>query len=574
MRAQPKGRCVSICAVLFALATPVASAAIDNSLRHAIEQTLYGWKRSGAGYASENPRQRLSVQFGDGKTRLAHPGGRVTFELRGHGYGRPLRSPGAARVSVSGNRIEYNRPGLQEWYVNGADGVEQGFTLERRPGRAGKAEPLIIALGVSGELQPRLSPEGDAVLLESGYGTVLRYGGLKAWDARGRQLATRLQVGTGEIRLVVQDGGAEYPLVVDPAWTQQAELVASDGNPSDWFGTSVALSGTTAVVGAPYHRVGKNAQQGAAYVFVQNGGTWSQQAELTASDGVFLDWFGSSVALSGTTAVVGAPHHSVGPNLQQGAAYVFVQNGSTWTQQAELSASDATGGDRFGVTVAVSGATAVVGAPQHQVGWTGGQGSAYVFVQNGGTWIQQAELTSPDGLDPFAVSVAVSGATVVVGAPRHTDRTNQQGAAYVFVQNGATWSPQAELTASDATGNDRFGISVAVSGTTAVVGAGAHQVGSNTYQGAAYVFGQNGGNWSQQAELTASDGTANDRFGTSVAVSGATVVVGASFHPVGSRGKLGAAYIDSTQVSTAVPGTHRRRTVIGQPFPTVGRHKR
>ena len=151
MRAQPKGRCVSICAVLFALATPVASAAIDNSLRHAIEQTLYGWKRSGAGYASENPRQRLSVQFGDGKTRLAHPGGRVTFELRGHGYGRPLRSPGAARVSVSGNRIEYNRPGLQEWYVNGADGVEQGFTLERRPGRAAGSRKRVSTTASSSE---------------------------------------------------------------------------------------------------------------------------------------------------------------------------------------------------------------------------------------------------------------------------------------------------------------------------------------------------------------------------------------------------------------------------------------
>jgi hypothetical protein len=338
--------------------------------------------------------------------------------------------------------------------------------------------------------------------------------------------------GPGAAYLFVQSGGT---------WSQQAELTASDGVAGDQFGSSVAMDGSTIVVGAPLHAIGSNQipGQGAAYVFVQSGGTWTQQTELTASDGASWDFFGNSIAVNGSTVVVGAVYHkALGINEPgPGAAYVFVANGGTWSQQAELTASDGFSDELFGASVGVSGSTAIVGATRQTVGMNVNQGAAYVFVQSGGTWSQQAELTAAEGTayDSFGASVAVSSNTALVGAPL-------QGAAYVFVNTGGTWSEQAQLTVPGGTQN-QFGTCVAVSGSTAVVGANGQTVGSNVSQGAAYVFVQSGGTWSQQAELTASDGAQIDLFGMSVAVSGSTVVVGSAGHKVGSNLAQGAAYV-------------------------------
>jgi nucleoside-specific outer membrane channel protein Tsx len=339
--------------------------------------------------------------------------------------------------------------------------------------------------------------------------------------------------GPGAAYVFVQSGGT---------WSQQAELTASDGVAGDEFGSSVAVDGSTIVVGAPLHAVGSNQSpgQGAAYVFVQSGGTWSQQAELTASDGASWDFFGNSVGVSGSTLVVGAVYHKASgvnePGL--GAAYVFVENGGTWSQQAELTPSDGFDNDQFGISVGVSGSTAVVGAPRHTVGMNVNQGVAYVFAGSGGTWSQQAELTASDGhaQDGFGGAVAISGNTAVVGAPA-------PGAAYVFGNTGTTWSEQAKLTSSDSPQNNSFGNSVTVSGSTVVVGASNQTVGSNVDQGAAYVFAQSGGTWNQQAELTASDGAQIDLFGMSVAVSDGAAAVGAPGHKIGSNVSQGAAYV-------------------------------
>jgi nucleoside-specific outer membrane channel protein Tsx len=335
----------------------------------------------------------------------------------------------------------------------------------------------------------------------------------------------------------------------DAGWSQQAELSGSDGSPGSGFGISVAVDGGTAVVGARTN--GPNSSQGAAYVFIESGGTWSQQAKLTASDGEALDQFGQSVAVSGSTIVVGAPHHPFLPpgngpaGNGLGVAYVFVENGGEWSQQAELEASDGAAGENFGCSVAVSGSTAVVGAADHTVGPNQDQGAVYVFAPSGGTWTQQAELTASDGgaNDEFGNSVAVSSSMAVVGAPGHWVGSNELGAAYVFVQSGTTWGQQAELTASDGVANEGFGSSVAVDGNTAVVGAVGHMVGLNVDQGAAYVFVQVGTTWSQQGELIASDGSAGDYLGSSVAVSGSTAVAGTWLHTVGSNAEQGAAYV-------------------------------
>jgi FG-GAP repeat len=229
----------------------------------------------------------------------------------------------------------------------------------------------------------------------------------------------------------------------------------------------VAISGSTVMVGAPY----KSSHTGAAYVFVQSGTAWSQQAELTAADAAAGDQFGNAVAISGSTAVAGAYIK----NSNTGAAYVFVLP----SQQAELTASDGASGDNFGWSVAISGSTAVVGAPYKN----SGTGAAYVFVQSGTAWSQQAKLTASDAgaSDEFGYSVAISGSTAVIGTPGKNSWT---GVAYVFVRSGTAWSQQAELTAADATQHDHFGWPVAIYGSTAVLGAPY----KNSGTGAAYVF--------------------------------------------------------------------------------------
>jgi hypothetical protein len=313
--------------------------------------------------------------------------------------------------------------------------------------------------------------------------------------------------------------GAAYVFVtLGTTWSQQAKLTASDGAPNDLFGIAVAISGSTALVGATH----KNSNAGAAYVFVRSGTTWSQQAMLTASDGAANAFFGISVGLSGSSAVVGA--------YGRGAAYVFAHSGTSWSQQAELIASDGFGSDIFGYRVAISASTVVVGA------WNknSATGAAYVFVQSGTAWSQQAELTASDGVagDAFGHSVSISGSTVLVGAD---GKSSNAGAAYVFVRSGTAWGQQAELSASDGVAGDSFGRSAAISGSTVVVGAYGRR--SNT--GAAYAFVPSGSGWWQEAELTASDGAANDYFGLSVALSGSTAVVGAE----GKSSFTGVAYV-------------------------------
>jgi hypothetical protein len=221
--------------------------------------------------------------------------------------------------------------------------------------------------------------------------------------------------------------------------------------------------------------------QGSVYVFTRSGTAWSQQKKLTAADGAADDGFGSSVSISGESAVVGAPYDDVDANVNQGSAYVFTRSGVTWSQQAQLTAADGVDLERFGNSVAISGETAVVGADPLG-GWIG---SAYVFARSGVTWSEQAQLAAADG-DFFGTSVAISADTVVVGAER---ANGEQGSAYVFTRSGTAWSQQKKLTAAVSTDPQKcFGGSVALSGETAVVGAEYEDIGVNFNQGSAYVF--------------------------------------------------------------------------------------
>jgi YHS domain-containing protein len=340
---------------------------------------------------------------------------------------------------------------------------------------------------------------------------------------------------------------ATLPVTVEP-WIQQQELTAADGARNDVFGYSVDLSANTAIIGAPGRNIGNQAGPGAAYVFKCTGipCTWMQQQELTAAGGVRDDEFGNAVAVSGHTAIIGAwgknssylpgaPTTALAP---QGAAYVFTCSGTpcTWKQQQELTASDAASGDEFANTLAISGNTVIIGAPYKN----SYQGAVYVFTCSGNpcTWKQQQELTATDGArgHVFGYSVAVSGGTAVIGAIGNSSR----GAAYIFTCSGTpcVWKQRQELTAVDGAGGDVFGTRVAVSGGTAVIGAPGKNIDNHPLQGAAYVFTCTGSpcTWKQQQELTASHGASRDEFGTRVAVSGNTVLIG-------NNSSQGAAYV-------------------------------
>ncbi len=322
------------------------------------------------------------------------------------------------------------------------------------------------------------------------------------------------------------DSGSVYVFVrTGSTWTQQAKLVASDAAAGDQFGASVAISGDTAIIGANQDDDGF-AQSGSAYVFVRTGSTWTQQAKLVASDPGASDLFGQAVAVSGDTSVIGARNDDAGSD--SGSAYVFVRTGSTWSQQAKLTASDAGAVHQFGASVSVDAQTIVIGAYSAPSVATPGSGAAYVFVRSGSVWSQQTKLTSSDAAagDRFGFSVALDGDTAIVGASLNDDAGASSGSAYAFVRSGSAWSQQTKLTSSDAAAGDQFGYSVGISGGTAIFGAYADGD-AGSLSGSAYVFVLSGSTWSQQTKLTASDAASSDFFGYSVAVAGGTAVVGA-----------------------------------------------
>ncbi|OQX17613.1 MAG: hypothetical protein BWK80_39440, partial [Desulfobacteraceae bacterium IS3] len=348
------------------------------------------------------------------------------------------------------------------------------------------------------------------------------------------------------------------------AQTQSAELTAKngaidDGDVGDAFGNAVAAYSDYVIVGAPYNK-NTAIHAGAVYIFKQN--MWTQATKLTADVVEQLsksqhykyqdDRFGSSVAIYGNYAVVGAPYDG-DKATNAGSVYLFKRTDATWTPMAKITASDAAAYDFFGASVSVYSDTTigdyiVIGAPGRDDNNKDSSGGAYIFKfdATSSSWKQQLKLTASDGAigDAFGTSVSISGNNVLIGAPGGKKKDPKDpssllsnvGAAYVFQLNG---TQQAVLTASDGLANDYFGTSVSISGTTAIVGANRKDISGIVDTGAAYLFQLNGSTWTQQPVLTATSPTANDYFGGSVAASADYFVVGAS-------GNKGAAYISET----------------------------
>ena len=506
------------------------------------------------GLRARNPAQRLGVTFSRAGATVASGSAHARLGLVGYGRASAVRPVGPATPQVDVNRVRYARGAVDEWYANGPLGLEQGFDVRARP-EVGSG-PVTFALEPGGGLQARRDGPSGVVL--RGGGASLRYAGLTATDAHGRVLRSWLATRSGHVAINVDDRGAAYPIRVDPL-VQQAELTADDGAAGDVLGAFVAVSGDTIAALAPVHSNGAGATRGAVYVFVKPASGWAnatETAKLTSSRGT-ADETLSSVAISGDTVVAGSPGHAVGTTANRGAVYVFQQPAGGWRdthESAVLTTADGQTDDSLGARVGISGDTVVASAPRHAVLQRRDQGAAYVFVKPASGWkdaTQTAELTVIDGAAEDSLSaVAISGDTVAAGVDRHpTGGHANQGIAYLFAKPAGGWTDEfatSELTASDGAAGDQFGLSVAVDGDTVVVGAPSHQVGL-AHQGAAYVFnrpfGGFGPSTTQTAQLTAADGSNNDKFGFSVAVSGPDIAVGSPLHQVGSNGDQGAGYV-------------------------------
>lgn len=329
-----------------------------------------------------------------------------------------------------------------------------------------------------------------------------------------------------------------------------AELLASDGSPSDFFGNSVSISGGVGIIGARSDDA-NGYNSGSAYIFVQDGLSWIEQAKLLASDGETYNYFGGSVDVSGEFAIVGARwNDEIG--FHAGAAYVFRYAADTneWIEQAKLLASDGDSQDEFGFSVAVSGDVAVVGAYLHDHGWNGSNvGAVYIFrsADGGRSWIQEAELLASDGMvgDRFGEAVGIAGDLILVGARRSDPNGSSSGSAYIYrydPDGAMPWIEEAKLVPLDNASGDFFGASVEIDADMVVVGAtGDDDNGSSA--GAAYIFRYDidTSQWIEEAKLLASDGESYDDFGR-VAIEGGVVIVGAPGHDFPAMG-AGVAYV-------------------------------
>lgn len=360
-----------------------------------------------------------------------------------------------------------------------------------------------------------------------------------------------------------EDAGAAYVFTRDSdgSWGETQVLHPADAQPDERFGAAVALAGDQAIVGATD---GTDGESGAAYVFTRDTDeTWRESQTLTASDASGNDDFGIAIALSGDgdTALIGALGAEV-DGVSSGAAYVFTHDGDSWSETKKLSASDPTDGDAFGNFEAVAldrdGTTALVGDGLKQDASGDPVGAAYVFQRDDGAWTEVAELTAEDEADTtdlFGTAVALddAGTTAVVGAT-FDDVDLNEGAVYVFADDGSEWTRTTRLTASDGHRLDSLGFPVTLSGNgTALLAGARHDDDKGTDAGSAYLFTQDSGAWTEPEKFTASDPEPTDEYGSGLAISAGTGFVGAAGDDNDNGTSAGAVYVYDDLITDVVP---------------------
>ncbi|HVV89139.1 MAG TPA: hypothetical protein VHB53_01475 [Solirubrobacterales bacterium] len=495
-----------------------------------------------AGLRAANPDQGLGLRFDRFGATVFAAGTPVGLGLAAYGRGGTMRTVGAGSPRAARNAVVFRRAGLTETYANGPLGLEQSFELAARPVGHG---PLTFLTRVS----PGASPRADhgSILLGFGAGE-LRYDDLVVTDADGRRLPANLSIHDGAIAVTVDDAGAAYPLHVDPL-VQKAALL-KPGEQDTGFGFSVAMEGSTIAVGDPY----LDEYHGAVYVFEEPAGGWADSDTPAASlvgdqTGVGVDGenFGASVALSGTTLVVGAPSHKVG-DYYYGAAYVFrapaVDEWEATTRLARLEGEHENAIFGEHVAVAGDGTSVAVAAPGHDANL----GGVFVYREGGG-WANTSSYGAllhgppaneghecPQVGDGLALAEHESRLTVAAGAPGVYEageapcETELAGHTYVFTSPSGGWTgggeyaPTVTLSSGHGALGDRFGgsMSISTNGEEILTGAPSQTVAGHPQAGAAYVFTRPGSGWTGSptpATLTSPAPFAEANFGESVVLS-------------------------------------------------------
>ncbi|WP_181918785.1 FG-GAP repeat protein [Wenzhouxiangella sediminis] len=493
---------------------------------------------------------------------------KLTAEVPANAYGGDSDAAGYS-VSVDGNRALIGAPGSDD---GGLSTNGEAFIFELDSSGAGWQFVARLAPddpGYAAQFGSSVSLSGDRALIGShsdlqggsrtGSAYVFDFDG-KAWSQSARLIAQDgashdsfgFSVSLSSDRALIganhdangngSNAGSVYVFDFDGSnWSESAKLTPDDGAPQDGFGHSVSLAGNRALVGSP-SGTGHDVNSGSAYLFEFDGDAWQQSAKLVSKDDSGDNsFFGSAVSLSGDRALVGDYGHYSAP-LGSGAAFVFDFDGAAWHQSAKLTNDGSARDDEFGYAVSLSGDRAVVGAHGHDGSETG-TGAAYLFEFDGTSWHRNARLEADDGAeyDSFGFAVGISGDRVLIGAYGDDDSGGDSGSAYVFDFETEGWSQNGKLVAIGGAAHDRFGRSVSLYGTRALIGAYGDDDGAYN-SGAAYVFELEGADWTLTAKLAPADGTSGDRFGRAVSLSGDRALIGA-YLAAGDGADDGAAYV-------------------------------
>jgi FG-GAP repeat/Bacterial Ig domain len=400
----------------------------------------------------------------------------------------------------------------------------------------------------------------DANIVISGTGT-----------NRSLTITPLLLEGSVTISLVATDalgltGDSSFTLIIAKPFSSSKKLVSPDPGVNDWFGYSVAITDTYALVGA-YQADDKGSNSGAAYIYKRNGENWQYVQTLTASNGAALDNFGQIVVLTDTLAIVGA-RFGDGLVADSGAVYLFERTGEVWTEVQKLSSDDGVANDEFGFSVDMLGDSLFIGADEDD-----NTGSAYVFKKQLSGYAQIQKLQPVLAANNrFGRSIDVFGNTLMVGTTGDGTLGAGSGAVYVYEKVGDAWSEVDTLTASDGTSGDRFGRAIEMNDCYAVISA-VYDDALGSFAGSAYIFELISGVWTERQKLTGNDTDAEDRFGHAVGLSGDYVMIGAY-----GAGDTGAIYVyknlgsNWTQVNRLTPADLTSGDYLGADAKMIGNY--
>jgi len=463
----------------------------------------------------------------------------VKFDSYGFGSSRIVAqvpvSLAKAKEATGWPQLSLDRAGVKEWFVNSDRGLEQSFQVASRP--AGKPGNLWLRLSVNGALTPKTIDSNRIELAAGGISDVY-YSGLKAWDANGRALDAQMEAVGNTIVLNVDDANARYPVTIDPTWGQQNELDYGQRNTGApyQYGQAVVTFGDRGVTGGDGHA--------RAYTKVNN--SWSMGAIMCPNANP-ENSFGNALAMSADRLVIGAPKGAGAGTVQSGAVYVYTKSGTYWKLETTITPTDGLAGNGFGSAMAISADTLVVGAPNVASGTTTNVGAVYIYNLVGSTWTFTKKILSPSVVtdEKFGVSLSISGTRFAAGAAHSkTYVFDGSGALVALKDTIAKGGPVSLLGNRLAIGTTLYSYasnvwsvekefpavsqpSVSLDTDLIAIGNPAGDGLNATGAGCVNLYRYSGGTWVSGTTLTAADGSAGDMFGYAVSLNGSQLFAGA-----------------------------------------------